>query len=81
MGDFKNRTCGLEYAKEFTEYPEYPYFTFYAIAFSQFKKTGALPFPGSLSEQPAQSMEIIETLMELDSEHQVEMEQRAKKDK
>lgn len=70
MGQIKNISCSLEFSKEYPEYPEYEHFNFVMMASHVFNKSGILPFPGSLSEQPAQVMDILELLFELDAERE-----------
>jgi len=72
---------GLEFTKEFKEYPEYNHFNFVMMASLAFNKSGALPFPGSLSEQPAQTIDILETLFELDTEREEDAQRKAKKER
>lgn len=49
---------------------EYPYFDYVSTLFYKYKENGMLPFPGSLSEQPAKIIEIFEVLSQLDFERQ-----------
>lgn len=81
MGTTKHISCGLEFTKDFKEYPEYPHFNFAIMSSHLYDKAGTLPFPGSLSEQPAQMMEILETLFELDSEREADLRAKAESKK
>ena len=47
---------------------KYDKFDFVYTLFNQYDKNGVMPFPGSLSEQPAKIMEIFNILVQLTSE-------------
>lgn len=81
MGNLQQTSCGMEFSKDFKEYPDYEHFNFVMMASHVYNKAGTLPFPGSLSEQPAQMMEILETLFELDAEREADARRKAEKDK
>ena len=81
MGTTKQFSCGLEFSKEFAEYPDYEHFNFVMMAHHVFDKSGTLPFSGPLSEQPSQFMEILEVLFELDSEREADIRRKAEQDK
>lgn len=78
MTGTKQISCDMEFTREFKEYPEYAHFNFVMFAYYAFETSGVLPFPGSLSEQPAQIMEIFETILALDTERQNDAQQKAK---
>lgn len=75
------QSCNIEFTKEFKEYPEYEHFNFVMMASHVFSKAGTLPFPGSLSDQPAQIMDILDTIFELDNEQEQDSQRKAKKDR
>lgn len=81
MGVTKQLSCGLEFTKDFKEYPEYNHFNFVMMSSHLYNKAGTLPFPGSLSQQPAQMMEILETVFELDSERESDLRAKAESKK
>jgi len=81
MSGTVQQSCNLAFTKEFKEYPEYDHFNFAMMAGNIFNKAGALPFPGSLSEQPAQMVDILETLFELDTEREQDAQRKAQKDR
>ena len=81
MGTTTQISCNLEFTKDFKEYPEYGHFNFIMMASHTFNKSGIPPFSGSLSEQPAQIMDILEILFELDSEREEDARRKAIKDK
>lgn len=81
MNGMTQISCDIEFSKEFKEYPEYQHFNFVMMASHVFNKSGTLPFPGSLSEQPAQIMEILETIFQLDSEREADAHRKAQKEK
>lgn len=81
MGNLQQVSCSLEFSKDFKEYPEYEHFNFVMMASHVYNKSGTLPFPGSLSEQPAQMMEILETLFELDAEREEDAMRKAEADR
>lgn len=81
MGVVTQISCGMEFTKDFKDYPEYNHFNFVIMASHVYNKSGTLAFPGSLSEQPAQMVEILETIFELDSEREEDARIKAKKDK
>lgn len=81
LGNVSQISCGLEFSKDFKEYPDFEHFNFSMLAAHVFEKSGTLTFPGSVSEQPAQFMEIIETIMELNAEREQDAYQKAKQEK
>jgi len=81
MGNLKNLSCGIEFSKEYTDYPEYQHFNFVMMASHVYNKSGTLPFPGSLAEQPSQMMEILETLFELDGEREADARRKSEQGK
>lgn len=81
MSGNKQISCGIEFIKEFKEYPDYNHFNFVMMASHVYNKSGVLPFPGSLSEQPAQMMEILETIFELDTEREQDLADKAQKER
>lgn len=81
LGNTTQISCGLEFDKEFKEYPNYEHFNFVMMASHVFNKAGTLPFPGALSDQPAQFMDILELLFELDAEREDELRRKAEKEK
>lgn len=46
-----------------------------------FNKSGTLPFPGAVSEQPGQIMDIFDTIFELDMEREEDTRRKAEKDR
>lgn len=80
LGGAVQISSGLEFTKEFKEYPEYNHFNFVMMASHVFNKAGTLPFQGSLSDQPAQFMEILEVLFELDAEREEDLRRKAEQD-
>lgn len=81
MGGTTQISCGLEFSREFKDYPEYLHFNFVMMSHYIFTKSGNLPFNGCLADQPAQTVEILELLFELDSEREAELRQKAEKEK
>ena len=81
LGNTVNISCSIEFNKDFKDYPDYEHFNFIMFANHVFTKSGTLPFPGSLSEQPSQIMEIFETLFELDMEREEDARRKAVKDR
>jgi hypothetical protein len=71
----------MEFTKEFKDYPEYNHFNFVMMSNHVYNNAGVLPFPGSLSEQPAQIMEIFETLFALEAEREEDARRKAEKDR
>ena len=63
---------------------KYPWFNYSLVTYQAYQK-GILPYPGSLSEQPAKIMEIMSTLQQLELEAQeaarkkIEKEQRGRR--
>lgn len=80
MSDSKQQSCDIEFTKEFKEYPEYDHFNFVMMSSNVFNKSGTLPFSGSLSEQPAQMMDILEILFQLDTEREQDAQRKTEKD-
>jgi hypothetical protein len=81
MGGTTQTSCGIEFSKEFKEYPEYPHFNFAMMSSLVFNKSGTLPFAGGLADQPAQIMDILEVIFELDSEREADLQRKAEKDR
>lgn len=80
MGSTMHRSCGLEFSKEYKDYPDYSHFNFVMTASYVFNKTGALPFEGAVGSQPAQVMEIMDTVAALDSEREDDVRRTAEKE-
>ena len=80
MGALAQSSCGMQFDKDYKEYPEYNHFNFVMMASHVYNKSGTLPFPGSLSEQPAQMMEVLEVLFELDAEREADAQRKAEKE-
>jgi hypothetical protein len=62
-------TCGLKFTKPFVKYRFEP-FGYLLTLFDNYER-GNLPFPGSISEQPAQIMEMFSVLKQLKHEHEM----------
>jgi hypothetical protein len=58
---------------------KYPYFSYVLNLYSQYKK-GSLPFPGSVSEQPAKIIEIFNVLEQLELEQQEKQRKAVEKE-
>ena len=62
---------------------EYPEFDFVVNLYHIYEKTGSLPYPGSITEQPAKILELFSILDQLNLERrqreQAEQERKAKK--
>lgn len=80
LGDLKQISCNIEFNIDFKEYPDYAHFNFVMMAWYSYDKGGLLPFSGSLSEQPAQIMEIFELIMELQTEREAVQREQEKKE-
>lgn len=80
MGSIVNVSCELEFNDDFKNYPKYNHFNFVMTASYVFNKNGILPFDGPLGSQPAQIMEILETIMALDSERENDARLKAERD-
>ena len=81
MGNLHNISCGIEFSVDFKEYPEYEHFNFVSVAYHVYNKSGNLPFPGSLSEQPSQMMEILDVMFELDMEREEDARAKAERER
>lgn len=81
LGTTLNISCDIEFTKEFKEYPEYDHFNFIMVGHNAYTKSGIPPFPGSLSEQPAQFMEILELLYQLDMEREQDAMRKSQQEK
>lgn len=81
MGDLQQVSCNMQFDKDYKEYPDYEHFNFVMMASHVYNKAGTLPFPGSLSEQPAQIMDILEVLFELDAEREADARRKVEKEK
>jgi hypothetical protein len=62
-------SCGLRFTKPFGHL-KYDFLNYVLILYENYER-GALPFPGTASEQPAQIMEIFSSLRQL--KHEAEM--------
>jgi len=71
----------MEFTQEYKDYPEYYHFNFAMTTYHAFNKSGTLPFPGSVSEQPGQIMDIFDTIFELDMEREEDSRRKAEKDR
>lgn len=81
MGSSTFKSCGMMFTKEYKEFPDYNHYNFVMTVAYVFNKTGALPFQGNVAEQPAQIMEIIETINCLDMEREEDARRQAKRKK
>lgn len=77
LGVTTNISCEMEFTKDFKEYPEYEHFNFIMVANHVYTKSGNLPFPGSLTEQPSQMMEILDVVFGLDAEREEDARRKA----
>ena len=80
VGTTMSVSCGIEFSVEYKDVPRYEHFNFIIMAKHLFNKSGQLPFSGSLDNQPAQIMEILELLFELDSEREEQARQKQKRE-
>jgi hypothetical protein len=81
LGKTMNVSCDIEFTKEYNEYPDYYHFNFVMTTYHTWNKSGACPFPGSVSEQPGQIMDIFDLLFQLDMEREEDMRRKAEKDR
>lgn len=77
IGDQFNISCDMKFTKPYEEYPEYGHFNFVMNAYHCFSQSGVLPFDGPLSKQPAQIMEIFDTLLQLNNEREEDARRKA----
>ena len=61
-------SCGLYFTGGLHKY-DLPFFSYLLTLYEKYKQ-GTLPFPGSMSEQPAQIVEIFQVFDQLDFEKQ-----------
>ena len=80
MGVTVQQSCGLEFTKDFKDYDDYPHFNFVMTCAYAHIKSGALPYAGGVAGQPAQIMEIIELINQLDSEREQDARLKAQKE-
>jgi hypothetical protein len=80
MGNTSQISCNLEFNKDYKDYPSYGHFNFVMMASHVYNKSGTLPFPGSLSDQPAQMVEILETIFELDAEREQDARRKSQQE-
>lgn len=80
MGNTSQISCNLEFNKDYKDYPPYGHFNFVMMASHVYNKSGTLPFPGSLSDQPAQMVEILETIFELDAEREQDARRKSQQE-
>ena len=59
---------------------KYPYFSYIVNLYVNYKK-GALPYPGSVSQQPAKIMEIFDVLSQLEYESEEKMRKKVEKER
>ena len=67
-------SCNLHFKSSVSQY-DYPYFDYVISLFTKYDSHGLLAFPGSLADQPAKYIELMELLKSLDIERQ-QKEQR-----
>lgn len=58
---------------------KYPYFGYIYTLYNQYKQ-GVLPFPGSMSEQPAKIIEIFDVLQQLELEQEEKTRKKLEKE-
>lgn len=80
MGVTRERSAGIEFSREFKEYPPYGHFNFVMTCGYTHIKSGNLAFPGGIADQPAQIMEIIELINILESERETDARRKAEKE-
>lgn len=64
-------SLGLRYDRHLSNY-KFPYINYALTAFQNYER-GVLPYPGSLSEQPAQIIEILQVIGSIRAEHEARM--------
>lgn len=71
-------SLNLRFKTHFSKF-EYEYFDYVLHLFDQYKK-GNLPFPGCLSEQPAQIIETFQVLTALENENELRLRRQVNKE-
>lgn len=75
------RSLNIKFTRPIEEF-KYSQFGYVLTLYRAYKEHGTLPFPGSISEQPAQFIEILNTIEAVELEfREKELEQQKNKDK
>lgn len=78
LGRTYNNSCGLTFTEDYHDY-HYDHFNFVIMAYHAYDKSGQMPFKDSLSEQPAQILEIFEVLSALTFEREEDSRRKQEK--